>query len=175
MKTLFVSLVALLFAFFIGCQSSITDPALSENTAIAEEEEMAFKDAVSSFPGLIKLDGNLFDPIHLPYPVQMEGTIRYNLEMLTNIDQALKVSIYINATLKSGCPGQNKHWMVYGLTEDVLTSYTNRILEKSFEVRNTGNCNYKFVLRFKVNEKEVILISTELKPYVGYYANGNVL
>lgn len=170
MKALFVSLVALLFAFFIGCQSSITDPALSENTAIAEEEEMAFKDAVSSFPGLIKLDGNLFDPIHLPYPVQMEGVIRYKLDMLPNIDQALKVSIYINASLKSGCPSQNKHWMVYGLTEDVLYSSTS-ILVKSFDVKNTCNCHFKLVLRLKVNEKEVILISSELKPYGGCYAN----
>jgi len=34
MKTLFVALVALLFAFFIGCQSSITDP-VSETTNMA--------------------------------------------------------------------------------------------------------------------------------------------
>jgi hypothetical protein len=170
MKTLFVWLVALLFAFFLGCQNSITDPVVTDNSEYigTSEEEIAFKDAVSAFPGLIKLDGNLFDPLHPAYAVQIDGIIRYKLELLNQ--EALKVIIYINASLKSGCPGQNKHWMVYGLTEDVLHSTTG-ILEKSFDVKNTCNCHFKLVLRLKVNEKEVILISAELKPYGGCYAN----
>lgn len=173
MKSLFVSLVALLFAFFLGCQNSITDPVVTDNSKYfgTSEEEIAFKDAASTFPGLIKLDGNLFDPLHPVYNVQIDGIIRYDLEMLYQNDpEALKVKIYINASLKSYCPGQNTHWMVYGLTEDVLYSSTS-ILVKSFDVKNTRNCHFNLVLRLKVNEKEVILISAELKPYGGSYAN----
>ncbi|MEJ2105371.1 MAG: hypothetical protein P8X47_12470 [Ignavibacteriaceae bacterium] len=32
MKALFVSLAVLLFVFFLGCENSITDPAVSDNT-----------------------------------------------------------------------------------------------------------------------------------------------
>ena len=47
MKTLFVALVALLFAFFIGCQSSVTDPEVPESNeyiGYTDEESFAYKD-----------------------------------------------------------------------------------------------------------------------------------
>lgn len=174
MKALFVSLVALLFAFFIGCQNSLTDPIVpdQENTAAISEED-AFKDAASTYPGFIELNGNLFDQLHPGFDVQIAGVIKYNTVLLNGDLPYMKVYMYINADLKSCCPGHNQHMKVLGMTEDILYTPT-KILEKSFEVRNTCKCHYKLVLRFKVNQDGVFLISKELKAYGGCYANTNV-
>ena len=60
MKTLFVALVALLFAFFLGCQSSITDlrsQAIQNSWGSASEETFAYKDAFNfKYPELIRLE-----------------------------------------------------------------------------------------------------------------------
>ena len=59
MKTLFVALVALLFAFFLGCQSSITDPVAPDQTNLAsavDQETFAYKDVISTWPGLIRIN-----------------------------------------------------------------------------------------------------------------------
>lgn len=174
MKTLFVSLVALIFIFFAGCQSSITDPVVTDNQVTAVQEESAYKDIASVFPGVINLSGSLSDPVHTLFDVQISGVVRYNLEKIDlNDPSLLKVSIYVRADLKHKCPGQNKHWWIYGLTQDMLSISHTMILEKSYAVRNTCGCHYNLVMRFKVNEKEVILISMELKSSGGCYADKN--
>ena len=174
MKTFFAAFVALMLVFFLGCQNSITDPVLPDETNVAgmTEEDM-WKDAASTWPGTIELTGTLFDQLHPSFDVQISGVVKYNIYIFDQQDYGyMKVNIYVNADLKSFCPNQNKHWKVFGMTEDILDTPT-KILEKSFDVRNTCSCHYKLVLRFRVDTEKLILISTELKPYGGCYANRN--
>ena len=174
MKALFVALVALLFAFFLACQSSITDPVVTDSQLTAVQEESAYKDAASLFPGVIRLSESLSDPVHTLFDVQISGVVKYNLEQINiNDPSLLKVSIYVNADLKHRCPGQNRHWWVYGLTQDVLPISHTAILEKSYTVRNTCGCHYNLIIRYKVNEKEVLVMTMELKSVGGCYADKN--
>lgn len=175
MKTLFVSLVALLFAFFIGCQNSITDP-VSENTnmtATVQDETIAYKDAVSLWPGVIKLDGNICEPIHNTCDVTLiSGIIRYNIKPIRaghHLITALNVGVYINAELKSGFDDTDGPWRVFGMTQELVYLPTSNqevyTLDKEFFVRNTGNYRLILALKFEVNEKVAKLISMELRNY----------
>ena len=174
MKTLFVSLVALLFAFFLGCQSSITDPELLEPTKFigtSGEDNSAYKDVLSYYPGAIKLEGVLYDPSHrLNSMAEISGIVRYNFEKVT-LDKtspkpAIKVNMYINAELKGGCPGQHHPWLVSNSSEDLV--YTSASiqpvynLEKSFRVKNTCCSPMNLVLKFQVSEKALTLVSMRL-------------
>ena len=160
MKTLFVALVALLFAFFLGCQSSITDPVL-ENTN--------YKDAVSYWPGVINFDTDICEPIHNTCNTTViAGVIRYKIDKFT-IPSATepvnrKVSIYINATVK----GLDAVWTVYGMSEEIVyLSNINEqvyIFDKEFAVRPTGhNFKLKLVVKFELDGKSVNLVSMELR------------
>ena len=167
MKTLFVIFVAFLLTFFIGCQDLVSDPEMTENIA----GENVNKDFVSTWPGYIELNGSLFDQLHPNFDVQIAGVVKYKIDPVDQIDaNNIKVHIYVTAEMKSFCPNQNGPWKVFGITEDILYSST-KILEKSFEVKNTRNCHYKLVLRFMVREEKLILISKELRPYGKMYAD----
>ena len=173
MKTLFVTLVALLFAFFLGCQSSITDPELLEPTKFvgnAEQENSAYKDAVSTWPGIIKLEGSLYDPSHrLNSMAEISGIVRYNFEKVNlykaSPKPAIKVNMYINAELKGGCPGHGP-WIVFGTSEAIVNTSVNYqqviFVEKSFKVRNTCCSPMNLVLKFQVSEKALTLVSMRL-------------
>ena len=79
MKTLFVSLVAFLFAFFVGCQNSITDPAGSDNgEKFSGNENLVNKDVLSNYPGVIKLNGIMLYPT-LPFNsyVTISGQVKF--------------------------------------------------------------------------------------------------
>lgn len=173
MKTLFATLVAFLLVFFLGCQNTVTDPVLSDGASASNlTQEDIWKDFASVWPGVIELNGTLYDQLHPNYDVQISGVVRYNITILDQVDFANKINIYVNADLKSFCDSQNNHWKVFGMTEDILYTPT-KILEKSFEVRNTCSCYYKLVLRFKVDSEKLTLISIELQPFGGCYANKN--
>ena len=176
MKTFLAAFVAIMLVFLLGCQNSITDPVLPDETNITVmTEEEIWKDAASTWPGTIELTGILFDQLHPSFDVQISGVVKYNIYVIEQEDYGyMKVNIYVNADLKSCCPNQNKHWKVFGMTEDILNTPT-KILEKSFEVRNTCNCHYDLVLRFRVDTEKLILISTELKPKGNYRANYSTL
>src|SRR3989304_6479053 len=97
MKTLFVSVAVLLFAFFVGCQDTITDPAVSLT------ENYVSKDIIHAFPGVIKLSGKLSDPSHTYTSVTIRGVVRYNLEQVLLQQRppktAIKVGLWLNAEL----------------------------------------------------------------------------
>jgi hypothetical protein len=183
MKTLFVSLVVLLFAFFIGCQNSITDPVseTTNMTATVEDETVAYKDAVSLWPGVIKLDENICEPIHNTCNTTLiAGVIKYDIKPIRaghHLVTALKVGIYINAELKSGFNDSDGPWRVFGMTEDyVYLSTSNQevyTLNKEFFVRNTGNYRLILALRFEVHEKVVKLVSMELRNYYTVFPIGD--
>ena len=174
MKTLFASLLALFFAYFIGCQeNSITDPVM--NDAGAEFTIAAptiDKDIISYYPGSIKLEGMIYDPSHrLNSFAEIKGTVRYRLDQIQTDKRpprsAIKVQLYVNAELKSNCPNQNCPWTVINTAEEVLYSSSAiqsvYFLEKSFRVRNTCCASLNLVLKFQVDEKAVTLVSMSLK------------
>jgi len=177
MKTLVVSLVAFLFALIIGCQeSSITDPVSNDtefnrNTTVPNSAD---KDFTSYYPGVINLEGKLFDPSH-PFDksAMIYGVVRYGLDSNpSGVEQrppfaAIKVRLFINAELKGGCTGQGHPWTVNSRSEDIvyITGINQSIynLEKSFRVRNTCCAHLNLILKFKVEEKTLKLVSMSLK------------
>jgi len=149
MKTLFVSFVALLFAFFVECQeNSITDPATDNSISGMEAYTAANvdKNVISYFPELIKLNGLLWDPSH-PYIknlAKIEGSVRYQLKKVQfdqrPPDNGIKVSLLVKALIKGGCPGSR----VWGVNKslEVIVKWADpdkavQYFEKSFKVCNT--------------------------------------
>ena len=200
MKTLFVSLAALLFAFFLGCQSSITDPVVPESTEFvgnAEEETFAYKDVFNfNYPEMIKLDGTLFDPSHrLNSFAEIKGVVRYGIREVNGgttavnstefykvrpsgtPDKKFKVSLYVDAALKVNCPRYNQPWTVKKAAEQiVIVSSANQsviYIQKSFRVKNTCCAPLDLVLKFEVNERELKLVSMELKLVKGWVQANN--
>ena len=176
MKTLFVSLVAFLFAFIIGCQeSSITDP-VSNDTELSLGTEVPLsvdKDLISYYPGVIKLVGTLLDPSHyFNSMAEIKGIVRYRLEQVDTYDNrpprsAIKVQLYVKAEIVGGHTGRNSPWTVNETSSDFV--YTSPAvqsvynLEKSFRVRNTCCAPLNLVLKFQVNKKAISLVSMALK------------
>jgi hypothetical protein len=179
MKTLFVALVVLFFAFIIGCQeNSITDPVTNDTgaeftTTTAPDMD---KDLISAYPGVIKLAGSIYDPSHrLNSFAEIKGIVRYGLDQI-NTDKrpprpAIKVKLYVNTELKSNCPMQDRPWTVNKTAEDVIYLSSANLsvynLEKSFRVCNTCCAPLNLVLKFQVDKKVVTLVSMELKRVPG--------
>jgi hypothetical protein len=89
MKTLFVSLAALIFTFIFGCQSSITDPEVLEPTKFigsSDQENSIYKDVFSAtYPNVIKLKGLLWDPSHrLNSFAEIDGVVRYGIKKVSS-------------------------------------------------------------------------------------------
>jgi hypothetical protein len=164
-----------LFAFIIGCQeSSVTDPVSNDtemNLDTAEPDNFLDKDLISYYPGVIKLEGMLYDPSHrLNSFAEINGIVRYRLDQISTDKRpprpSIKVQLYVNAALLGGHTGQNRHWTVNNTAEDIIyTSPDNQsvyFLEKSFRVRNTCCAPLNLVLKFQVSEKSVALMSMHL-------------
>jgi len=190
MKTLFVALVALLFAFFIGCQSSITDP-VSETTNMAgtvDEETFAYKDVFTfTYPNVIKLSGSIYDPSHrLNALAEIEGVVRYGFQEVNSgtpgekyVDinkikpsdispsKKLKVNLFVDAVLKPNCVIHNQPWTVKKAAEQIVTvNAANQsvvYIQKSFRVSNTCCAPLNLIFKFEVFGRELRLVSMELK------------
>jgi len=189
MKTLIVALVALLFAFFLGCQSSITDPVVPEPTKFVgtSEDNSIDKDWFTvQYPNAIKLDGMLFDPSHKLRFAMISGVVRYGIKRVTSTgspaikiediykvdpngtppNKVFKVSLYVNAELEGGCPDHNHLWTAGKKTE--FTFRENNVnqsiiyFQKSFRVQNTCCAPLDLVLKFAVKEKELKLVWMKL-------------
>lgn len=185
MKTLFVSLVALLFAFFLGCQSSITDPEVQEPTkslTAAEIETFAYKDAISTWPGVIRLEGFMFDPSHrLNSFVEISGVVQYKFREVklskTSPHRSQVVSIYVNAELKSGCPNQKYAWTVKNLSEEFINSVNGTAqpiyIEKSMIVKNSCCSPLLLVFKFEVAGNKLNLVSKSLEITGGWFRIGD--
>ena len=201
MKTLFVALVALMFAFFLGCQSSITDPEITDNTKFlgsADENLYAYKDAFSlKYPNKLKLEGTLLDPSHRPNGyAAISGSVSYGVREVKSgsvvfnttefyktapsgtYDKKFKVDLFVNADLKGGCPGHNHCWEVKKAAEQtVIVNSANQsaiFIQKSFRVKNTCCAPLNLVLKFKVFEKKLEFVSMALELGYGIPANNSV-
>lgn len=195
MKTLFVALVALLFAFFSGCQNSITDPVVPESaeyTTTPEQETFAYKDVFYfTYPNEIKLQGFLYDPIKkLNNLVEIDGVARYGIREISSGSQALtprdiykigssgtqdkklKVDLFVDAVFEMKCPNQNAPWSIKKATEQVvIESSANQsviYIVKSFRVNNTCRAPLNLVLTFQLDNKVLTLASMELKLVNGW-------
>lgn len=192
MKTLFVALVALLFAFFLGCQSSITDPEVLEHTKFfgTSEDNSIDKDWFTvQYPNAIKLDGMLFDPSHNNY-ASIEGVVRYGSKQVnigpsgerivdfykvkpsgTPPEKRLKFNLYIDATLKAYCSVHNHPWTVKKAAEQIVTVSPSNpsviYIQKSFRVQNTCCAPLDLIMKFEVNERELKLVFMNLKLVEG--------
>lgn len=193
MKTLFVALVALLFAFFLGCQSSITDPEITDNTKFfgsADENTFAYKDAFHfKYPDQLKLEGTLLDPSHrLNSYADISGSVSYGVREVNGgsvvfnttefyktapsgtPDKKFKVDLFVNADLKGGCPGHNCWEVKKAAEQTVIVNSTNQsaiFIQKSFRVKNTCCAPLDLIVKFEVDGKELKLASMELKLVAG--------
>ncbi len=178
MKTLVVSLVALLFAFFAGCQNSITDPIVDENTIYSGQayaENYADKDLINfTYPNMIKLEGMLDNPSGPSEgSVNISGVVRYGLETVyfdsppPATQSAIKVSLKVDADLKCNSSLDGKFWIVKNTSQDFVygSDGVNNIyyLTKTFRVQNTCRTTLDLVMSFEVTEKDLKLTSMKLK------------
>jgi hypothetical protein len=180
MKTLFVSFAALLFAFFFGCQSSITDPIVSDNgNNFTSEyaENFVDKNLTPEYPGVIKLDGVLRNPLQpLNCIAVIEGEVRYRLENVY-FDQtppphnlAIKVNMKVDAKIKCENAGYDSKWTVASVSEDLITktpAVNVYYLEKAFKVNKIQGAPLDLVLKFKVTEESLSLVSKDLRVHIG--------
>ena len=174
MKTLFVSLAALLFAFFVGCQSSITEPVDSkDNSAGAYTSNDAFKNQTNTYPSFIELEGSIEDPSSLANTaVEIKGVLKYSLEAVyfdappPAPQSAIRVKMKVSATLHNQTSSDGKIWTVEGISENLVYiaahSESAPYLNKSFRVQNTGTTPLDLVMKFQVDAKRLTLISMNL-------------
>ena len=167
MKTLFFPLVALLFAFFIGCQSSITDPIVTDTGYSAN------KDFISTLTEVIKLEGMVDDPRpSFNSGVKINGEIRYSIKTVyfdsppPAPQSALKVQLYVDAELKANCALDDELWTVNNVSQDLVykTDPAESVyyIQKSFRVQSSCPNPMDLVFKFEVNEKELKVISMAL-------------
>jgi hypothetical protein len=165
MKTLFVSLVALLFAFFIGCQDTVTDPIVNDSANVFADDYVS-KDIIHYYPNVIKLAGMIDDPSHdFDSFAQIKGTVRYKIDRvfskLSTPPSALRVKLLVNAKIKCQNQVADTQWIVAGSSEDLFyKSNANESVyyfEKSFRVQNSGGMD--LVLKFRVSEEQLELLS----------------
>jgi len=186
MKTLFVALVALLIAFFFGCHSSITDPEVSDNTnsfSTVNENTFVYKDAFNfKYPKLVRLEGTLVDPSHRPNGyAYISGFVWYGIREVKDrsvvfnttefyktsppgtSDKKFKIDLFADADLKGG---HNHAWTVTKAAEQTViinsANQSSTIIQQKFRVKNTCCAPLDLVLKFKVNGKELKLVSMEL-------------
>jgi len=171
MKTLFVSFVAFLFAFIMGCQESPIDPVSNnqESSSTTEGEIYFDKDIIHAYPGVLNFKGNLFDPSHPPLKyAKTNAAIRFCIEPIPEMQDpplaAIKVKLYVKAELKGGC--FDRPWTVNKSSEDIIfvspTGVTSNSFVKKFRVCNTCCLPLNLVLKLAVKEKEVTLVSIQL-------------
>ncbi len=190
MKTLFVSLVALLFIFFLGCESLVTDPEVLEPTKFigsSDQDNSISKDIFSAtYPNVIKLKGQIWDPSHRVYRhAEIDGVVRYGLKKISHEstaqipidfdkvssdvtpDKKIKVDIFVDAALTTQCPLNIGAWTVKKAADKIISVNTaNQVVtyvQKTFRLKNTCCAPLNLVLKFEVNKKELKLVSMELK------------
>jgi hypothetical protein len=187
MKTLVVSLVALLFAFFVGCQSSITDPVVSDtkdNFGSVNTENFASKDWINSLPGVIDLTGMIQVPgLLMDELAEIDGSIKYAIDKVYYDSRppapqsALKVSMYANAKITCFNSGNDDVWTAVNASEDlVYTSNQNgarKFFTKTIRVKNACPAPLDLVLKFQVTEKDLTLSSMQLKIRAGWTPTGD--
>ena len=188
MKALFVSLAVLLFVFFLGCENSITDPAVSDNTnsfATTSTETLANKDYTSTFPGLIELNAKLDDPrSNVNSSIDLKGAIKYKVEVVHPNNEATsrnlsayRVTMNIDAQLKATCPGDDDFWKVQYRSIDLVyktdPQETAYYLDKSFRVHSKCPIPKDLVFKFNIEGKSLKIVSMKLKVVNGWAPIGD--
>lgn len=193
MKTLFVSFAALLFAFFLGCQSTITDPVIPEPTKFIgsiEEETVAYKDVFhNTYPYSIRLEGSLLDPSHkLNSFADIDGILRYGIKKVgsnsgvqtpiefykSESDPGLKfrVNLYVDAVFKGGCPAHNHPWTAKQAADKIIEVNSSNqsvyYFEKSFKVNGTCCAPLNLVIKFLYEDQKLSIVSMALKIRDGW-------
>jgi len=173
MKTLFVSLVALSFAFFVGCQSSVTDPIDLDNSNNIN------KDAARCVPGIIKLDATILNeqPTDAGEFI-VDGWIKYNLESTPAPEGTpstlVKVSMTMNADFSNEVDSQSP-WKVKSTSTEIVyapssgTAFTT--FKKTFKVVNVKGHQLEVKPEFKVNASALAVDGIEVYSLSNEYAN----
>lgn len=173
MKTLFMSLVALLFALFVGCQSSVTDPVDLDNA------NNIGKDAARCVPGVIKLDATILN--ELPTDAgefNVDGWIKYNLESTPAPEGTpstlVKVSMTMNADFSSEVDSQSP-WKVKSSTTEIVYAPSSgtafATFNKTFKVVNVKGHQLEIKPKFKVNASALAVEGIEVSELSNEYAN----
>jgi hypothetical protein len=179
MKALFVYLPAFLFLFLLGCQeNSITDPGtIDDNTFTAQDDQnFASKDFISAYPRLIEISELIMDPTH-PMNIdgdQIKGIIRYDHQVTPVYSTPevrryrIDLKFYVNLRLNANCPNHPDCMKILGTSTDMVyfpgrTDSRNIQVEKVFSVRNCCCGQMNLILKFNVDNKDIVLASMSLK------------
>jgi hypothetical protein len=161
MKTLFVSLSALLLLFFFACQEgNITDPVQDGR---AEKDYNTYLNT-----DILELEGFIYDPVHRPnikQNAEVTGKVIYE-HTLVRLDPAppapqvyVLLEVRLNMDIKVQCPKGEKIWSVNKYFEErVEISNINEIeasFEKRFVVENACCHPCDMLFRFRVTEKSL--------------------
>jgi hypothetical protein len=191
MKTLIFSFAALIFAFFLGCESTITNPEVSQPLTYGnytDQEYLTYKDVISNmYPNKILLSGILLDPSHrLNSYAEIDGVIRYGIQEVkrdiqedemqsiyksgqngTTTNRKFKVNLYFDALLKGGCSGHNEPWVAKKATYEIVEmNVSNSVVvnfKKTVRVCHTCCAPLNLVFTFKVVRKELVLVTMNLE------------
>lgn len=180
MKTLFVSLFALLFLFFFGCQEgNITDPVQDVR---AEKDYNSYLNT-----DILELEGFIYDPVHrsnLKQSAEVSGKVIYEhtLMKLDPIPPAPQVYVLLEVRLNMDivvqCPKGEKIWSVNKYFEErVDISSINEIevfLEKRFVIENACCHPCDMLFKFKVTEKSLEVESMWLERTDTEFTNNEV-
>jgi hypothetical protein len=108
--------------------------------------------------------------------VLLLGNIKYKIEPATtvavNTYRKIKVSIYTDIEVRSGCPRQQVTPSVrnFAFANVEISAADDEInsVEKSFIVRNTCCGQLTLVLKFGVRANDLFLVSSTLTPKGGW-------
>lgn len=161
MKTLFILLAALIFAFFLGCESTINGPTEFEHRKFfgaTDQNDHAYKDMARSISDIYNLYATIIDESpagNVNYDIA--GTIIYKLSS-TDANEGtagsiVKVKLDIVADVKSNDPGQGI-WKVRRTTiesvfvPNVVSAYT--VLEVPYEIVNTHGVKIEVTVKYNI-------------------------
>lgn len=171
MKTLFVSLVVLFFAFFLGCQSSVTDPLAPDNT------NNIVKDAARCVPGVIKLEATMLNEQPTDAgEFNVDGWIKYNLE-LTDADAGtptllVKVSMTMIADFTNEVDNQSPWKVKSSATEIVYVPSAGNAFttfKKTFKVTNAKGKQIEIKPRFQVSSSALAVETIDVTSLSNEY------
>ncbi|MBT8378741.1 MAG: hypothetical protein KJN64_05900 [Ignavibacteria bacterium] len=172
MKTLFVSLAALLFSFFFACQEgNITDPVQDNGSNQTGKDYLTYINSE-----VIELEGSIHDPVHesdMKNTAEVSGEIIYEHKLYLSdpIPPApqnyVVLNVSVNTDILVQCPNGDRYWTVNEYFEDAVdlpaVNETEVIFEKRFVVRNACCHPADLIFRFKVTEKSLELLSMWLE------------
>ena len=161
MKTLFVSFAALIFAFFLGCESTINEPVELEHTKFfgaADQNNHADKDMARGVSDIYNLYATILDESpagNVNYDIA--GTIIYKLSSTdaneSTAGSIVKVKLEIVADIESSDPGQDIWKLRRTTTETVFIPNVVsavKVLEIPYEVVNVNGTKLEVKISYDI-------------------------